>query len=400
MSQLNLNQIRARLTDRFEVRANALRLADAVSDPNRFLSRALAALALQRYADLSTEDAALSVTDHDDDGGIDAIHYSSDTATLYIVQSKWKNETGGGIALGDVLKYTAGIRNLLQSNSSYFGGPMLDRWVEIEDALVQLDKVLVIFAYSSETVLDEKQGEALDSVLAEFNQPTEIASLRVFSQLEIHNYLASGVEGDDINETIRLFQWGCLDQPHVAYYGQMVASDLAALAQKYGRRLFSSNIRQFLGKGGLVNQELMQTASARPDLFWYFNNGVTITARSVKKTALGGSRRDVADVVCEAFSIVNGAQTVGALSQIGGENSETLQRVMVPVRVISLETGGLALGVEITRATNTQNRVDGRNFVALNPLHQRVRRDLLMDGVTYVIQQTELDERGPKLFAV
>jgi hypothetical protein len=178
----------------------------------------------------------------------------------------------------------------------------------------------------------------------------------------------------------------------------MVASDLVNLYSKYNQRLFSSNIRQFLGRGGPANSEIVSTAVNRPDLFWYFNNGVTIIANSVKKTVVGGSKREVGDIICAGLSIVNGAQTVGSLSQI--QSSAALDSVMIPVRVISLESGGQELGTEITRATNTQNRVDSRNFVALSTLHQRIRRDLLMDGVTYVIQQTDVDERGPKLFGV
>lgn len=175
---------------------------------------------------------------------------------------------------------------------------------------------------------------------------------------------------------------------------------MVALAEKYNQRLFSSNIRQFLGKSGLVNQEISNTAIDNPELFWYFNNGVTAIADQVRKTVTGGSKREVGDISCKGLSIVNGAQTIGTLTQLHPNAKENLSSVMVPIRIISLESGGSDLGLEITRATNTQNRVDSRNFVALSELHQRIRRDLLMDGVTYIIQQTDADDRGPKLFGV
>jgi hypothetical protein len=384
--------------ERFVPHTSLLRISTPESDPDRFLSRALAALSIQKYADISEEDAATSVVDDENDGGIDAIYYSPQSSTLYISQSKWKNSTNGGIPLGDVLKFCQGIRELLQSNSKYFGGPIKERWPAIENALAELSRVVVILAYSSETQLDPPQEAALKDVLDEFNQPTEVATRRTFTQAEIHSYLASGVEGDEIEETLRIFQWGLIEQPHVAYYGQMAAGDLVSLFNKYNQRLFSSNIRQFLGKGGPANSEIIHTATQRPDIFWYFNNGVTIISNKVKKTVIGGAKREVGDIVCSGLSIVNGAQTIGSLSQIQGGSS--LDSVMIPVRVISLENGGPDLGIEITKATNTQNRVDSRNFVALSTLHQRIRRDLLMDGVTYVIQQTDIDEKGPKLFGV
>lgn len=399
MSQLHLNQIRARILERFRPLESHLRI-EASKDQDKFLSRALSALAIQRFADINEEDAALSVVDHEDDGGIDAIYFSQHNLTLYIVQSKWKNDTLGGIALGDTLKYCDGIRQLLQSNATYFGGPIANRWSSIEDALNKLLNVVVIFTYSSETKLDEKQDNSLRDVIIEFNQPTEIARVEIFSQLEIHSFLASGVDGDDINETLRLFQWGVVEQPHLAYYGQMAAEDLVNLSKKYNQRLFSSNIRQFLGKSGPANADIIHTAQQNPELFWYYNNGVTIISKKMRKTAVGGAKRDVGDIECEGLSIVNGAQTVGALTQIPPGSEPQLQLIYLPVRIISLDNGGDKLGLDITRATNTQNRVDSRNFVALSPLHQRIRRDLLMDGVTYVIQQTDSEELGPKLFGV
>lgn len=117
MSQLHLNQVRARIFDRFEKVCSELRLESSQKDPDRFLSRSLAALALQKYADISEVDAATAVVDDDKDGGLDGIFYSNTSTTLFIVQSKWKNQSGGGIELGDVLKYCEGIRQLLQSNA-------------------------------------------------------------------------------------------------------------------------------------------------------------------------------------------------------------------------------------------------------------------------------------------
>jgi hypothetical protein len=398
MSQLHLNQIRARLLERYSPHEAALRVE--VKDTDRFLSRALAALAIQRLADVGEAEAANSVVDDEGDGGIDALHYSPHNKTLYIAQSKWKNKSDGGIELADILKFCEGIKQLLQSNADYFGGPIRTRWDDYELALIELDSVVISFIHSSEKPLDPKHSEALKKVLDEFNQPTEVATIHNISQAGIHSFLASGVEGDDINESLRLFQWGCIDQPHLAYYGQAAASDLVLLFRKYGQRIFSSNIRQFLGRGGQVNSDICTTASTDPEIFWYFYNGVTIIAKRVKKTAVGGGRRDVGDVICEGLSIVNGAQTVGALSQMAGAAEAALSNVMIPLRIISLEAGGKELGLNITKATNTQNRVDSRNFVALSPLHKRIRRDLLMGGITYVIQQNESDDRGPKLFGV
>lgn len=47
------------------------------------------------------------------------------------------------------------------------------------------------------------------------------------------------------------------------------------------------------------------------------------------------------------------------------------------------------MGRGITRASNTQNRIDARNFVALDPEQERIRTELLLDKINYEFREGE-----------
>jgi hypothetical protein len=99
-------------------------------------------------------------------------------------------------------------------------------------------------------------------------------------------------------------------------------------------------------------------------------------------------------------AIVNGAQTVGTITELTQLYGEQLQQARVPIRLISLEGCPPEFANDVTRATNTQNRIDARNFVALDPEQERLRSELAVDGVNYEYRQGEGEPDGPDQFGL
>ncbi|MGO9989316.1 MAG: AIPR family protein [Steroidobacteraceae bacterium] len=56
---------------------------------------------------------------------------------------------------------------------------------------------------------------------------------------------------------------------------------------------------------------------------------------------------------------------------------------MVFVRIISIGDGPATFSSEVTRCTNTQNAIEKRDFVALDPEQERIRQELHIEGVEY-----------------
>jgi hypothetical protein len=61
-----------------------------------------------------------------------------------------------------------------------------------------------------------------------------------------------------------------------------------------------------------------------------------------------------------------------------------VEQARVQVRFIAVGNGQQALlGDEITKATNTQNRINPKDFVSLDPEQGRLRTELMIEGVFY-----------------
>ena len=130
----------------------------------------------------------------------------------------------------------------------------------------------------------------LDVLLGEMNSPSEVMTLRILNQGELHNIVASGAAGELVNMEVMLHQWGMLQSPYLAYYGQVAVADVAISAE-LGTPLTAKNLRQFKGLTE-VNESITKTLISGADRFWYFNNGITILCESLRKKPLGEEQRN------------------------------------------------------------------------------------------------------------
>lgn len=216
----------------------------------------------------------------------------------------------------------------------------------------------------------------------------------------MYSAVSLGGRGDPVNVTIQLYDWGQTKSPYQAFYGQVAASDIAQWGEQFRHRLFSKNIRAFLGGNTAVNEAIAESIRSIPSHFWYLNNGITALCGSINKRPIGGSSHDAGTFDCEHIAIVNGAQTVGALTELSSTAPEQLALARVPIRLISLEGCPPEFANDVTRATNTQNRVDSRNFVALDPEQARIRSELLVDGIDYEYRQGEGEPHSENSFGL
>lgn len=88
--------------------------------------------------------------------------------------------------------------------------------------------------------------------------------------------------------------------------------------------------------------------------------------------------------------MVNGAQTIGSLAEAEKQSKKEVERVRVHLRLISLDKCPPQFSQDVTRSNNTQNAIQKRDFVALDPEQERYRRELSIDGVTYSFKAGEV----------
>jgi AIPR protein len=403
MSILHVNQIAGALRRMFD---NLIDLSDApVSGPDHdkcFLTRSLAAFAIAQLAGIVPADAAKTVTDGTNDNGIDALHYDLATKTMYVVQAKWHSDGNGSLDRADVLKFTKGFGDLANLSLDRFNERVRSKELMINAAFAddQATYVLVpIHTGAQDFGVEPKQD--LEDCLNQYNDTsnpdaTELLTARILKQSDVHALVARGVQGTPIDIEIVLYEWGEAKDPF-SVYGQIAASDIAGWWKNYYPQIVSQNIRMFLGTDTEVNAGLQTTLVSDPEHFWHFNNGITVVCREIKPKMMGGRSKDSGYFTCYDVRIVNGAQTAGSIAAVAGKKPNAVEKARVHVRFIAVGSEEFdTLGNAITKATNTQNRINRQDFVSLDPEQQRLRTELSIEGIVYNYKSGEGTIRDPK----
>ncbi|MGC0267939.1 AIPR family protein [Enterobacter hormaechei] len=158
------------------------------------------------------------------------------------------------------------------------------------------------------------------------------------------------------------------------------------------QELVRTFLRNMLGKTD-VNEEIKKSVSENPEMFWFYNNGITILVNEAiphRRNAASGAERGFFDF--KDISIINGAQTVSSIGTIMDSLGEKIYQVKVPTRFIEVrEDADNTISNSITKANNFQNRVLGRDFASQQSDQHRLARELVLEGYQYQLLRTDED---------
>ena len=107
-----------------------------------------------------------------------------------------------------------------------------------------------------------------------------------------------------------------------AFVTSVPGSWIRELYNAHGDRLFSANFRDYMGsvnRKGNINNEIKETTKSEPTNFWVYNNGVTAITHELDPDS--GLR-------IRGISIINGAQTSGALGESAEGHANATNRIV------------------------------------------------------------------------
>ncbi|WP_433160351.1 AIPR family protein [Kribbella sp. CA-247076] len=390
---LQIRHIRDALRRDFE---KYIDISDIANQPGpaleqAFLSRALTALTLQDLAGCSLDEAVAGVIDGRDDNGIDGIFVSESLQHVWVVQTKWSDRGAASVNQEATLKLQRGLRLLLDGESDQFNS-RFQRLADKVSAAIDTPgvKITAALAIMGRPQVSDLVRSDLDKMLADFNQLESLVELKLVGFPQFYQLIKAGVADAKVDMDAVLDNWGTLEEPYRAYYGTMPVSHVAAWYAEHGEKLFSQNIRRSLGLTD-VNNGIRATLVNDPEHFWYFNNGITVLCDSLRKSARESTNRTGRFVLTGA-SVVNGAQTVQSIHAAMSELDADLVAGRVWVRLISLADCPEDFDKLITEATNTQNRVEARDFIALDRIQAELRDEFILSlHKIYVIKRGEPD---------
>ena len=386
MANLQVNQVKKCLQDNYVPYVDASDITETgINKEIHILSRAYAAYSVATIGNYDPKDVCACITDAYDDNGIDLIYIDFISKKMWIVQSKFSLNGIKGMDCGDIHKFIQGTEDLCNGEYAKFGEKTRKFQSNIDQALFDAQfHIYFVVAYTGHN-LSKENLDILNPFIQEFNDSGEILSLVDFNLLKAHQILRKGLN-NPINCQIHIKNWGQIVNPYKSIYGIVDATEIAELWKTHGTNLLSKNIRHFLGNTD-SNNAMNETLRNCPELFKYFNNGISVLCNSIKKTAFGGANTELGIFECSDIQIVNGAQTVGTIGEFYKNPNQESQNAEVFVKVISLEGAPSDFSTRQTIADNTQNKVEKKDFVSLCPIQLKLKEELRLDGITYHLKR-------------
>lgn len=154
-----------------------------------------------------------------------------------------------------------------------------------------------------------------------------------------------------------------------AYVTSIRAGKLYQLYKKHKTDLFSANVREYMGSRKSdknINNRIKETGEKQPEQFWAFNNGITALVNDFTENTKSKKK----SVTIDGFSIVNGAQTTGALGSLKRKPSDS---AMVPVRFIKCTSQKTIRNIVLYN--NSQNRLKAADFRSRDDVQRRLKKE-------------------------
>ena len=398
MSKLNVRQLESFLEKQYLDKITTDSGINQDIKKNLFLARSLSAYTVRMLSNISIEKSVQTITDGYNDNGIDFIYINDETKQLIIGQSKWTHDGEKSPEHGDILKFVSGINDLIECKFDKFNDSIKEMKDIISETILDYDfHVLAVLAYTGKQPVSKEIISSLEDLKKEFNSIDEKFNYKILDLKQIYESIPHIGQGKPIDVSIQINDYGMLDNPFKAVYGIVSAEDISLWYEQYGDYLFESNLRKFINDSN-INEQVQSTLSNSPEKFWYFNNGITVVCNKIEKAAKGAAKRDTANISIKGVKIVNGAQTVSNIYK-AKQKGANVESASVMIKIISLEdSDNEVFERDITKYTNSQNRISSKDFVTLDTIHKRLSKELQFYGIYYAYKTGDIIDSVDKGF--
>lgn len=162
---------------------------------------------------------------------------------------------------------------------------------------------------------------------------------------------------------------------YCSYLGVIPGRVLADIYDKYGSKLLEGNVRSFLSTKVAVNKKIRATILNMPQMFFAFNNGISATAMDV---VIENTDHGRFITFARDFQIINGGQTTASLSNARYKDKAALDTIYVQMKLTAIDETTPEESDElirnISRSSNSQNKVSDADFFASHPFHRQMEQ--------------------------
>lgn len=331
------------------------------------------------------EELAACVVDGKGDQGVDFI--SRENNTVLIVQAKY---SGGKKASHRPVENPAEFehfRGVLRRLSQYQELEMNQALREIcADIDWESDRFLLYYTTLRQLSANQKELAALPvpnpTRFTDFSDRTEI---HLLDEIGLNAELRDTLSLEDTSAepiSLRLSPnrdgqtWLKLfddDSIRACFVGKISGGQLAELFSRHRSRLFTLNIRNYIGDN-VTNKTIRKTALDTPEEFFYFNNGISALATRIERDPNDPAGHTLK---CHNFSVINGAQTIRSLHKAHSLDPVKVREVNVLLRLTEFKAKKTRTEQEfldnVTKYNNTQNSIRLSDFRSNDKVQYDIR---------------------------
>lgn len=354
-------------------------------DVYRSAKRSLYALQLAMGIEDIHTTAATSLTDGPDDKSCDLVHVDRDAGQIiigqgYEAQSRKKSEAPQSKAASLHQAVSWVLAQELSKLPSGLAAAAREVHDALEDNVIQQIQVWFVHNLPESQNVKSELDAICGTVSRLVRQRYPETALDSVAALEIgQSTLESWYLGSQtpilVTDQFTLATSGAFEEKGEnwnAVCTSVPASWLHSLVADYGDKVFSANVRGYLGSNrskGNINNGIKDTAQHKPRHFWAYNNGITALVH-------GYQIHDGNSVTINGIAIVNGAQTTGAL---GNVSSNSIDEVKVLARFIHCNDADTVR--DIIRYNNRQNPTEASDFRSNDRIQTRLVQEFKDLGV-------------------
>jgi len=266
-------------------------------------------------------------------------------------------------ALTFIQRCRDGLRHDIEESSDVY-----DMCLAVEKALPEAPRIRLFLLTNSITTITALPDSSLDGLPV---------TCEIWDLARFHRMASSGTLSEPIivefDDPLPCLATPGTDRDFSVFLTILPGSILSALYGQYGTRLLELNVRSFLQAKGAVNRGIRDTLLTDPERFLAYNNGITATASEVEFVRLPGGGQALRRI--HDLQIVNGGQTTASIHYAHVRDKADVAGVYVQMKLTVVAEEALQEIVpEISRYSNTQNKVTLVDFSSNHPFHVEVEK--------------------------
>lgn len=175
--------------------------------PEKQIARAFSAFVLQQKFNLDVITAAEAVVDDYEDHGIDAIYYHEADQTLYLLQSKMKENAQ--FKLDEAQAFIEGVKLLLNKQFQRFNQNVQNLQAHIETALDECEHIQLLVAHTGDGITIQAQNYLQPAIqdLIDEGEEQIVPAYQQYTATEVEHALRSEHTVDAVNARVAVYKF-------------------------------------------------------------------------------------------------------------------------------------------------------------------------------------------------